>query len=355
MTKMASSGEERTFESGAVRDSAAKKPMIHLISPFFLEDLGEWLRFACQDRKPKPYPPRNWEKGMPFSETLGSGLRHLIAIMAGDESEDHYAALGFCAMVLSHYRHEIKAGRLPASLDDMPHYETPKPGCRRINPKTGKEEVCYKMGADPASPEGDESVVHVMDVFRPDPNVEYVDGIPSFLKENPHGPNGERTFKYIGKQTVEPPTFYICGPMRNIPQFNFPLFDKVAELARSQGLSVISPAELDREHGIDPTVDPNSVERAREADPNLLQTIVQRDTQVIVGLEKNKGNGLILLPGWEKSTGGRAEIALAIWMGLKFKRVVTVRHGQLLDAPEIQDVSSEWVVTKLFYQGESNV
>lgn len=148
---------------------------------------------------------------------------------------------------------------------------------------------------------------------------------------------------------VELPTFYVCGPMTGIKDFNFPLFDQVTALARSQGLSVISPAELDREHGIDPSVDPDSVERARRADPNLIQTIVQRDTQVIVGLEKDKGDGLILLPGWQNSTGGRAEIALALWMGLSFKGVITTWHGQKCELT-IEEVHPGWVMAHLFYQ-----
>ena len=150
---------------------------------------------------------------------------------------------------------------------------------------------------------------------------------------------------------AEQPTFYVCGPMTGIKDYNFPLFDQVAELARKQGLSIINPTELDREHGIDPVANPGSVERAHAADPNLLQTIVQRDTEVINKLEKDKGDGLILLPGWMKSTGARAEIAIAIWMGLKFKCVFTGWHGQSHE-PEIDDVSLEWVKLHLFCRPE---
>ena len=205
---------------------------------------------------------------------------------------------------------------------------------------------------DPASPEGDESVVHVMNIPSIDLNIEYVDGSPppfSVEEAMQEGLDALRKGEPLVTREVEPPTFYVCGPMTGMKDFNFPLFDQVTELARSQGLSVISPAELDREHGIDPSVDPDSVERARRADPNLIQTIVQRDTQVIVGLERDKGDGLILLPGWEKSTGGRAEIALALWMGLEFKRVRTTWHGQACD-PEIEPATTEWVKLHLFYQ-----
>ena len=38
---------------------------------------------------------------------------------------------------------------------------------------------------------------------------------------------------------------YLCGPMSNVPHFNFPRFDAAAELLRERGHHVVSPAELD--------------------------------------------------------------------------------------------------------------
>jgi len=120
-TMMESSDDVRKFVSGAVRDGG-KKPALELISPHALLRLGEWLRFACEDRKPKPYPKRNWEKGLSFSSTVASLERHIQKFKLGDKSEDHVAAILFNAMALAHFEEEIKAGRLPVSLDDMPHY-----------------------------------------------------------------------------------------------------------------------------------------------------------------------------------------------------------------------------------------
>ena len=118
--------QNRTFQTGAVRDGG-KKPSLQYISPHAMFRLGEWLRFACEDRKPHPYAPRNWEKGMPMSECVASLQRHVEKFKLGDTSEDHLAAILFGGMALCHYEEEIKAGRLPASLDDMPHYIT-RPG-----------------------------------------------------------------------------------------------------------------------------------------------------------------------------------------------------------------------------------
>jgi nucleoside 2-deoxyribosyltransferase len=108
-------------DTGALRDGG-KKPRLDLISPHLGPRLGEWLRFACEDRKPKPYPARNWERGLSFTQTVGSLERHIAKFKLGDTSEDHVAAMLFNAMVLAHQQEEIAAGRLPKSLDDMPHY-----------------------------------------------------------------------------------------------------------------------------------------------------------------------------------------------------------------------------------------
>jgi nucleoside 2-deoxyribosyltransferase len=68
------------------------------------------------------YGVRNYEKGMPISECIASLSRHLEAYKLGLTDEDHMAAIRTNAGFILHYEEEIKAGRLPASLDDMPHY-----------------------------------------------------------------------------------------------------------------------------------------------------------------------------------------------------------------------------------------
>lgn len=335
MTQMQSSGEERTFSSGAVRDGG-KKPMLQLISPYAYMRLGEWLRFACQDRQPKPYPPRNWEKGMPFSETIGAIERHVQKIKMGLRDEDHAAAILFGGMALAHYEHEIAAGRMDPALDDMPHYEDqpvryehirresdPKPGDRRINPQTGQEEVFALMGPDGAvvfdADDEPETYAHV------GPNGITATEIHVFQQLQKRVDRGEllgdlenTEFQRLLNLVDDEPTFYICGPMRGLPFFNFPAFDGARDYGKSLGYNIISPADLDRECGIDPIKDPASPQRA-EASPNTLHNIVARDVDVLLNrLKKTRGDGLALLPGWEHSVGGMAEVRLAYWLGLKF-------------------------------------
>lgn len=116
--KMQDSGERRTFETGAVRDRGEFKPRPDLISPHANLREGAWLALGA-----KKYKPRNWEKGMNISECVASLSRHLEAYKLGLTDEDHIAAIRTNAGFILHYEEEIKAGRLPASLDDMPKYE----------------------------------------------------------------------------------------------------------------------------------------------------------------------------------------------------------------------------------------
>lgn len=114
---MNDSGTREEFSTGSVRDTAAGKPRIGLISPFFMRRLGAWLTLGAQK-----YAPRNWEKGQPFSRVTDSMARHLEAWKAGERDEDHLAAVACNAMFLVHYQEMIRSGVLPAELDDMPRY-----------------------------------------------------------------------------------------------------------------------------------------------------------------------------------------------------------------------------------------
>lgn len=98
---------------------------------------------------------------------------------------------------------------------------------------------------------------------------------------------------------------YIAGPMTGVEDFNFPAFDDAEKDLMDRGWAVISPASMDREHGFDPKKD--------SADAEMMQAVIDRDVDAIL----HKADALALLPGWEKSTGANAEIALAKWKGIK--------------------------------------
>lgn len=115
------------YETGARRDNDHEKVQPALISPFFIYQLGQVMRYGAYERKQESgedgYGPRNWEKGIPESRLIGSGFRHLLAIMMGDRSEDHVGQLGFAVMALSHTREMVRRGLLPRSLLDWPTWD----------------------------------------------------------------------------------------------------------------------------------------------------------------------------------------------------------------------------------------
>jgi nucleoside 2-deoxyribosyltransferase len=115
--QMKDSGERQKFNTGAVRDTATGKPRPDLISPHANLREGAWLRLGAEK-----YKERNWEAGMGISRCIASLARHLESYKLGLRDEDHMAAIRCNAGFILHYEEEIKAGRLDAGLDDMPHY-----------------------------------------------------------------------------------------------------------------------------------------------------------------------------------------------------------------------------------------
>lgn len=100
---------------------------------------------------------------------------------------------------------------------------------------------------------------------------------------------------------------YIAGPMRGQAEFNFPAFDMARDYMVRNGYNVISPADIDR---ADTSAIPLSERQAEFA---------LRDSWSLFFLKAgHSGNGVVLLPGWEKSTGAAGEFFLARWLGLKF-------------------------------------
>jgi len=91
--------------------------------------------------------------------------------------------------------------------------------------------------------------------------------------------------------------------MRGYPQFNFPAFDSAAIFLRAYGNNVISPADMDRESGFDPSVAAISDEEYEAA--------LARDLEAL-----EKCDGIYLLRGWERSNGARREVQKAIFLGL---------------------------------------
>ncbi len=111
----------------------------------------------------------------------------------------------------------------------------------------------------------------------------------------------------VGFETSTP-TAYLAGPMTGIKDYNFPAFDAGKKVLEDLGYNVISPADMDRAHGIDENRGPISAE--------VMTDIIKRDVAAILSLDGKRGDIVVLLPGWENSKGAMAERLLARWHDL---------------------------------------
>ena len=87
MGSLADSGHRREFESGAVRDMQEGKGRCDLLPACSLLRLAKHYEAGA-----KKYEDRNWEKGIPISVMIDSGLRHIFKYLDGQTDEDHLAA-----------------------------------------------------------------------------------------------------------------------------------------------------------------------------------------------------------------------------------------------------------------------
>ena len=109
------SGVRTTYSTGAQRDGGEGKGRFDLL-PF--EPILAYAKLL--EKGAKKYAARNWEQGVPISRFFDGALRHLFKAQAGLTDEDHLAAVIFNVGGIIYTRHQIKNGRLPKELDDMP-------------------------------------------------------------------------------------------------------------------------------------------------------------------------------------------------------------------------------------------
>lgn len=109
---------------------------------------------------------------------------------------------------------------------------------------------------------------------------------------------------------------YLAGPMRGIPEFNFPAFHSAAAFLRDNDFEVFSPAEKDNErHGTDISKGNSTGDEevaTKEHGFNLREAL-----GIDLAYICSTAEGIVLLPGWEKSRGAQAELATAKALGLK--------------------------------------
>ena len=114
---------------------------------------------------------------------------------------------------------------------------------------------------------------------------------------------------------------YLAGPMRGIPEFNFPAFHAAAAKLREAGHEVFSPAERDieRHGGVDISAG-NATGCEKESTEKHgfnLRVALGEDLAWICA----HAEAIALLPGWIRSRGATAEHATALALGLQVVNV----------------------------------
>lgn len=116
--------------------------------------------------------------------------------------------------------------------------------------------------------------------------------------------------------------YYLAGPMTGIRGFNFPAFDEAAAQLRAEGFLILSPAEMD---------DDSEREAALASDgmPNAHTSLhprahyLKRDFLIVTEVR----DGIIVLPGWERSSGARGETAIAYGLDKRVRGVYPRLHN----------------------------
>jgi hypothetical protein len=105
--------------------------------------------------------------------------------------------------------------------------------------------------------------------------------------------------------------------MRHKPRFNFPAFFAAEAALRRLGWRVFNPARMDVEAGV--ATRGGRLRRGHgDFGPEDARAFARRDVGVLLNrLRAERGDAVVLLPGWRRSVGARAENAIARWVGLR--------------------------------------
>ena len=113
------------------------------------------------------------------------------------------------------------------------------------------------------------------------------------------------------------PSIYIAGPMKGLPDFNYPAFNEAADRLFKQGWLTANPVCIGGKYG-------TAEELANS--PTLLAEAVSKELAILADCD-----AIYLLPGWEDSQGARKELQLALLLGLVVVQATAeseVLHGK---------------------------
>ena len=86
------------FATGAIRGTDVSSTRYDLITPIGLRRLA-----ATYAEGAAKYGDRNWEQGMPASDTINHAIRHINLWLSGDTTEDHLAHAAWNLLAVAHF------------------------------------------------------------------------------------------------------------------------------------------------------------------------------------------------------------------------------------------------------------
>ena len=112
---------------------------------------------------------------------------------------------------------------------------------------------------------------------------------------------------------VTRPQCYIAGPMRGVAQCNAPAFDEARKTLRRLGFDPVSPADHDRDSGLDPARLATCSDGELLTEGFDLQAAMRWDLGVLLDPRTEL---IVVLPGWATSLGTTLEMQVARAIGL---------------------------------------
>ena len=105
------------YNTGGIRDNPEGKGAPSMIPPIGIRKIAK----RYEDGASK-YGANNWQLGIPLSRYYDAIMRHLMAWAEGRVDEDHLGAVGWNMTAASWTEEQIKLGKLPTELNDLPFH-----------------------------------------------------------------------------------------------------------------------------------------------------------------------------------------------------------------------------------------
>ena len=111
---------------------------------------------------------------------------------------------------------------------------------------------------------------------------------------------------------------YLAGPMESAGgNWNIPLFDYAAERMRAHGWDVFNPADQLRAVS-------GSLQELLKQDKEMRKIMRKEALKTELNWIMDHAQLVMLLPGWERSPGAKAEYALALALGIETRETGTI-------------------------------